>query len=87
MGCADASAAAVPVSLIWLCHPEGWARSEILRLLAVFCKPEFRAIGDWIVEVVDGLAAHGENGNAEVEAAVRAKVAALCGRFPIYPGL
>ena len=52
-----------------------------------FGKPEFRAIGDWIVEVVDGLAAHGENGNAEVEAAVRAKVAALCGRFPIYPGL
>ena len=52
-----------------------------------FGVPEFRAIGDWIVEVVDGLAANGETGNAEVEASVRARVAALCGRFPIYPGL
>jgi glycine hydroxymethyltransferase len=52
-----------------------------------FGEAEFRAIGDWIVEVVDGLAAHGEDGNAHVEAAVRAKVAALCARFPIYPGL
>jgi glycine hydroxymethyltransferase len=39
------------------------------------------------VEVVDGLAAHGEDGNAAVEANVRAKVEALCERFPIYPGL
>ena len=52
-----------------------------------FGETEFRAIGDWIVEVVDGLAAHGETGNAEVEAAVRTKVAALCAKFPIYPGL
>ncbi len=52
-----------------------------------FGEGEFRAIGDWIVEVVDGLAAHGETGNAEVEAAVRTKVAALCAKFPIYPGL
>ncbi|MBI1170194.1 aminotransferase class I/II-fold pyridoxal phosphate-dependent enzyme [bacterium] len=52
-----------------------------------FAEPEFRQIGQWIVEVVDGLAAHGEEGNAEVEAAVRAKVEALCKTFPIYPGL
>ncbi|MBI1218552.1 MAG: serine hydroxymethyltransferase [Rhodobacteraceae bacterium] len=52
-----------------------------------FAEPEFRQIADWIVEVVDGLAAHGEDGNAEVEAAVKAKVEALCARFPIYPGL
>ena len=52
-----------------------------------FAEAEFRAIGDWIVEVVDGLAAHGETGNAEVEAAVRTKVASLCAKFPIYPGL
>ena len=52
-----------------------------------FAEAEFRQIGDWIVEVVDGLAAHGEDGNAEVEAAVKAKVEALCARFPIYPGL
>ncbi len=48
---------------------------------------EFRQIGAWIVEVVDGLAANGEEGNAEVEAAVKAKVEALCKAFPIYPGL
>ncbi len=52
-----------------------------------FGEAEFRAIADWIVEVVDGLAANGEAGNAAVEAAVRAKVEALCQRFPIYPGL
>ncbi|MGQ0567797.1 MAG: serine hydroxymethyltransferase [Gemmobacter sp.] len=52
-----------------------------------FAEAEFRLIGDWIVEVVDGLARNGEDGNAEVEAGVRAKVAALCARFPIYPGL
>jgi glycine hydroxymethyltransferase len=52
-----------------------------------FAEGEFRQIGDWIVEVVDGLAANGEDGNAGVEAGVRAKVQDLCGRFPIYPGL
>ena len=52
-----------------------------------FAEFEFRQIGNWIVEVVDGLAANGEDGNAAVEAAVRAKVAALCAQFPIYPGL
>jgi glycine hydroxymethyltransferase len=52
-----------------------------------FGEAEFRLIGDWIVEVVDGLAANGEEGNGAVEAAVKAKVAELCARFPIYPGL
>jgi glycine hydroxymethyltransferase len=52
-----------------------------------FGEAEFRQIGDWIVEVVDGLAAHGEDGNGAVEAKVRAEVGALCARFPIYPGL
>ncbi|MBN2631130.1 MAG: serine hydroxymethyltransferase [Rhodobacteraceae bacterium] len=52
-----------------------------------FGEAEFRQIGMWINEVVDGLAAHGEEANAAVEAAVRAKVEALCERFPIYPGL
>ncbi|QYK43195.1 MAG: serine hydroxymethyltransferase [Paracoccaceae bacterium] len=52
-----------------------------------FGEAEFRLIGDLIVEVVDGLAAHGEDGNSTVEEAVKAKVAALCARFPIYPGL
>ncbi len=52
-----------------------------------FAEAEFRQIGDWIVEVVEGLAAHGEDGNGAVEAAVKAKVEAVCARFPIYPGL
>jgi glycine hydroxymethyltransferase len=52
-----------------------------------FTEVEFRQIGDWIVQVVDGLAANGEDGNGEVEARVKAEVAALCARFPIYPDL
>jgi len=52
-----------------------------------FKEAEFRQIADWIVEVVDGLAANGDEGNAAVEAAVRAKVKALCHRFPLYPGM
>jgi glycine hydroxymethyltransferase len=52
-----------------------------------FGEAEFRQIADMIVEVVDGLAANGEDGNAAVEVAVKAKVADLCARFPIYPGL
>ena len=50
-----------------------------------FAEAEFRQIADWIVEVVDGLAASGEDGNAEVEAKVKSEVAALCARFPLYP--
>jgi glycine hydroxymethyltransferase len=52
-----------------------------------FGEAEFRQIGDWIVQVVDGLAAHGEDGNGAVEAKVKAEVTTLCRRFPIYPGL
>ena len=52
-----------------------------------FGEDEFRQIADWIIEVVDGLAANGEEGNAEVEEKVKGEVAALCARFPLYPGL
>ncbi len=52
-----------------------------------FGEAEFRQIADWIVEVVDGLAANGEEGNGEVEAKVKAEVEALCARFPMYPNL
>ena len=52
-----------------------------------FGEAEFRQIADWIVEVVDGLAANGEEGNGAVEAAVKAKVEALCEGFPMYPNL
>ncbi len=52
-----------------------------------FGAAEFHEVGRLIVEVTDGLSAHGEDGNGAVEAAVREKVRALCGGFPIYPGL
>ncbi|MDF3605247.1 serine hydroxymethyltransferase [Paracoccus sp. DMF-8] len=49
-----------------------------------FGEEEFRQIARWITEVVDGLAANGEDGNAAVEAKVKAEVEALCKRFPLY---
>jgi len=52
-----------------------------------FGEAEFREIGRLIVEVVDGLAVNGEDGNGAVEAAVKAKVKVLCDRFPIYLGM
>ena len=52
-----------------------------------FGEDEFRQIGDWINEVVDGLAANGEDGNQAVEDKVKAEVAELCARFPLYPNL
>ena len=48
---------------------------------------EFQQIGRLIVEVIDGLAANGEEGNAGVEEAVKGKVKALCDAFPIYDGM
>nr|WP_319387634.1 serine hydroxymethyltransferase [uncultured Roseibium sp.] len=48
---------------------------------------EFREVAALITEVLDGLkAANSEEGNAAVEAAVKAKVEALTARFPIYEG-
>jgi glycine hydroxymethyltransferase len=49
-----------------------------------FGQAEFQAIGHMIADVLDGLAANGAEGNASVEAEVRARVRALCARFPIY---
>ena len=48
-----------------------------------FGQAEFRTVGSMIVEVLNGLAANGEN-NGAVEASVRAQVEDLCGRFPVY---
>ena len=50
-----------------------------------FGKAEFEAIGHMIADVLDGLAANGAEGNAAVEADVRARVKQLTDRFPIYP--
>jgi len=52
-----------------------------------FGEAEFRQIADWIIEVVDGLAANGEDGNDAVEAKVKAEVAQMCAQFPIYPNI
>ncbi len=52
-----------------------------------FGAPEFRQIGDWINQVVDGLAAHGDTGNTKVETRIRSEVQTLCNRFPIYQTL
>jgi glycine hydroxymethyltransferase len=46
---------------------------------------EFREIGNLIAEVVDGVAAKGEDGDPAVEERVKARVVALCRNFPIYP--
>jgi glycine hydroxymethyltransferase len=42
-----------------------------------FGEAEFREIGEMIVEVVDGLAARGPDGNGEVEASVKSRAKAL----------
>ncbi|MCJ8157427.1 serine hydroxymethyltransferase [Sphingomonas sp. LaA6.9] len=51
-----------------------------------FGAAEFREIGNMIADVLDGLKAKGEHGDPAVEADVKARVRALCDRFPIYPG-
>ncbi|MCK5284243.1 MAG: serine hydroxymethyltransferase [Alphaproteobacteria bacterium] len=48
---------------------------------------EWKLVGEYMVEVLDGLAVNGEDGNSAVEQAVRAKIEALCARFPIYSDL
>ena len=49
-----------------------------------FGEEEFRQIADWIIEVVDGLAKNGEDGNHAVEEKVKAEVGLLCAKFPLY---
>ena len=45
---------------------------------------EFQEIGRMIGEVLDGLARSNGAGNEDVEQAVKARVQAMCARFPIY---
>ena len=53
-----------------------------------FGEAEFREIGNLINEVLEGLkTANSDEGNATVEAAVKAKVVALTDRYPMYPYL
>jgi glycine hydroxymethyltransferase len=50
-----------------------------------FGPAEWKLVGEYINEVLDGLVAGGAEGNGAVEQAVKKKVEALCARFPIYP--
>ena len=45
---------------------------------------EFQSVGNMILEVLDGLAAHGDEGNASVEENVKQRAIELCERHPIY---
>jgi len=51
-----------------------------------FREAEFRQIGGWIAEVVEGLRRNGDEGDGQVEEHVREKVKELTARFPIYEG-
>ena len=51
-----------------------------------FGADEFRAVGEMIGDVLDGLAAHPDD-NSVAEREVAARAAALCARFPIYRAL
>jgi glycine hydroxymethyltransferase len=48
---------------------------------------EFTQIGGLIAEVVEGMRKNGEDGDAQVEQSVKARVEELCARFPIYEGM
>lgn len=50
-----------------------------------FGTEEFKLVGQYAIEVLDGLKENGPEGNVAVEQAVKEKVSALCDRFPIYP--
>jgi glycine hydroxymethyltransferase len=49
-----------------------------------FREAEFKLIGGWIAEVVEGLRRNGEEGDGQIEAHVREKVKELTASFPIY---
>ena len=49
-----------------------------------FGTAEFTQVGEMIIEVLDGLAANGEDGNGSVEQAVKKRVLELTGSFLIY---
>lgn len=49
-----------------------------------FGQAEFREVGEMIIEVLDGLAKNGEEGNARLESTIKRRVTKLTRRFPIY---
>ena len=63
--------------------PSGLRLSSNAGTARGFGEAEFRQIGQWIGRVLDGLARQA-NDNAATERTVRADVARLCRKFPIY---
>ena len=49
-----------------------------------FGQQEFRAVGEMINEVLEGLSRSNDGSNGAIEADVAARVRQLCARFPIY---
>ncbi len=49
-----------------------------------FGEAEFAQVGRMIIDVIEGVAAHGPEGDPAVEARVQAEVEEMCERFPIY---
>ena len=45
---------------------------------------DFQEVGGMILEVLDGLAANGDEGNSEIEQRVKQQAIELCARHPIY---
>ncbi len=52
-----------------------------------FGTAEFAVVGELIASVVEGLASNGAEGDGQIEEIVRGRVAELCARFPVYPGM
>ena len=50
-----------------------------------FSVDEFCCVGNWIADILLGLAAEGTCGNISIEKRVRQKTLALCQSYPIYP--
>jgi glycine hydroxymethyltransferase len=50
-----------------------------------FGQKEFEMVGQYMVEVLDGLAKNGAGNNASAEKAVAERVLKLCQQYPIYP--
>jgi len=49
-----------------------------------FKESEFKQVGNWICDVLEGFVKNGEEGNAALEQKIKAEVKALCQKFPIY---
>jgi glycine hydroxymethyltransferase len=49
-----------------------------------FKENEFKQVGNWICDCLEGFVKNGEEGNKNLEAKIKAEVKSLCEKFPIY---